>query len=70
MPLRGVVFVVTVAAVCQAPQRTAGATNPSDWTQWGGPQRNFISDATGLVSTWPSGVPRNLWSRALGEGHS
>src|SRR5262245_45700134 len=40
------------------------------WTQWGGPTRDFMSDATGLASTWPAGGPKKLWSRALGEGHS
>src|SRR5262245_27361313 len=43
---------------------------PGGWTQWGGPTRNFIVDATGLASTWPSGGPKKLWRRALGEGHS
>ena len=42
----------------------------TDWTQWGGPNRNFTSDATGLANTWPSGGPKKLWSRPLGEGHS
>jgi outer membrane protein assembly factor BamB len=40
------------------------------WPQWGGPSRNFVTDATGIATTWPSGGPRQLWSRALGEGHS
>ena len=41
-----------------------------EWRQWGGPQRNFISDATGLADTWPAGGPPVLWSRPLGLGHS
>jgi len=41
-----------------------------DWPQWGGPQRNFTSPVTGLASTWPSGGPRVIWSRPLGEGYS
>jgi outer membrane protein assembly factor BamB len=40
------------------------------WTQWGGPNRNFVSDATGLASAWPASGPKKLWTRALGEGHS
>ncbi len=32
--------------------------------------RNFTSDATGLANAWPSGGPKKLWSRPLGEGHS
>ena len=42
----------------------------SDWPQWGGPTRNFMSDAKGLASSWPKGGPKPLWSRRLGEGHS
>jgi outer membrane protein assembly factor BamB len=42
----------------------------TDWTQWGGPGRNFMSDAKGLASSWPAGGPKKRWSRALGEGHS
>ena len=42
----------------------------SDWTQWGGPQRNFKSDSKGLATTWPETGPRRLWQRELGEGYS
>ena len=48
---------------------TGGATG-TDWLQWGGTGRNFMPDATGLASSWPSGGPTRLWMRALGEGHS
>lgn len=41
-----------------------------DWRQWGGPGRNFISDATGLADSWGDGGPEVLWSRPLGLGHS
>lgn len=42
----------------------------SDWTQWGGPQRNFKSETKGLAATWPATGPRRLWQRELGEGYS
>lgn len=42
----------------------------SDWAQWGGPHRNFISDTKGLATTWPTTGPRRLWQRELGEGYS
>lgn len=42
----------------------------SDWTQWGGPGRNFTSSAKGLATSWPKDGPRQLWSRPLGAGHS
>jgi hypothetical protein len=40
------------------------------WPQWGGPNRNFLVDATGLADRWPDAGPRVLWSRPLGTGHS
>lgn len=42
----------------------------SDWTQWGGPNRDFTTTAKGLAATWPATGPRQLWSRPLGGGHS
>ena len=42
----------------------------SDWSQWGGPSRNFTSNSKGLAATWPAAGPRRLWSRPLGAGHS
>lgn len=41
-----------------------------DWPQWGGPHRNFVSDAKGLAVTWPEGGPRRVWAREFGEGYS
>jgi outer membrane protein assembly factor BamB len=41
-----------------------------EWRQWGGPNRNFVVDATGLASQWPDGGPPVRWSRPLGTGHS
>ena len=42
----------------------------TEWRQWGGPQRNFKSDAKGLAESWPATGPRRLWSRDLGDGYS
>ena len=42
----------------------------AQWTQWGGPKRDFSSDAKGLAAQWPEGGPRKIWSRELGEGYS
>ena len=49
---------------------TQSATRALPWTQWGGPQRNFQTQATGLKDTWPASGPRVVWKRALGEGYS
>ncbi|HMF62189.1 MAG TPA: PQQ-binding-like beta-propeller repeat protein, partial [Vicinamibacterales bacterium] len=40
------------------------------WTQWGGPHRNFQTEASGLKDTWPASGPRVIWKRSLGEGYS
>src|SRR5687768_9948821 len=42
----------------------------SDWLQWGGPGRDFVSTSKGLAAKWPETGPRQLWSRPLGEGYS
>lgn len=59
--------IAVTLCVCSIP---AARQTSSDWPQWGGPARNFMSPASGLASAWPAGGPRKLWSRALGEGHS
>lgn len=52
------------------PARPQAAQSTAGWTQWGGPNRNFMSDSKGLATSWPAGGPKKLWSRPLGEGHS
>ena len=49
---------------------TTALAQSSDWTQWGGPHRNFISETKGLAPSWPATGPRRLWDRKLGEGYS
>jgi outer membrane protein assembly factor BamB len=46
------------------------AARAPQWTQWGGPHRNFQTEASGLKDTWPAAGPRVMWKRALGEGYS
>lgn len=45
---------------------------PADaqWTQWGGPNRDFTVEATGLAKEWPETGPKQLWKRELGDGYS
>jgi outer membrane protein assembly factor BamB len=62
----------------QRPSKPAAAPPPPApapakgvaWTQWGGPNRNFTTDATGIKDTWPASGPRVVWKRQLGEGYS
>ncbi len=46
------------------------AAVPSDWPQWRGPNRDGISNETGLLKTWPATGPRVLWRTGSGEGYS
>ena len=42
-----------------------------DWPQWRGPDRNGISQETGLLKQWPSEGPKLLWqAKAIDEGYS
>jgi len=66
------VFLFLLIALFSAPAWAQGPAPAAaqDWPQWGGPNRNFTSSATGLLSAWPSGGPRVAWNRDLGEGYS
>jgi outer membrane protein assembly factor BamB len=53
-----------------SPRPPAAPAAPPQWLQWGGPHRNFQTEAVGLKDTWPASGPRVVWKRALGEGYS
>ncbi len=43
----------------------------SDWPQWRGPQRNGISQETGLLQAWPKEGPTLMWKvTGVGSGYS
>lgn len=52
--------------VCMVPRAVAG----QEWHQFGGPERNFMTDCKGLADEWPEDGPRKLWKRELGDGYS
>ncbi len=58
-----------LACVC-----SVGVSGPpqsaASWTQWGGPDRNFIVASHGLISGWSEDGPARLWSRAFGAGYA
>src|SRR3990172_11028533 len=33
----------------------------ADWPEWQGPQRNSLSEETGLLKSWPEGGPERVW---------
>ena len=61
--------VAGVAAFVLAALLTPGQAS-AQWTQWGGPNRNFKVDTKGLAKTWPESGPPKIWSRDLGDGYS
>jgi len=66
-PSRLVHSVLSVCVLCLLAVLAALA---DDWPQWGGANRNFMTNSKGLASSWPSGGPKLLWVRTLGEGYS
>src|SRR6266478_8399061 len=43
----------------------------NDWPQWRGPQRNGVSQETGLLKEWPKDGPRLHWKVTdAGRGYS
>ena len=49
----------------------AATSYAADWPQWRGPERNGISQETGLLNEWPDDGPKLLWQRTdLGDGYS
>ena len=49
---------------------SATTTAADDWPQFRGPDRNGISQETGLLRSWPDGGPKILWELELGQGYS
>ncbi len=43
---------------------------PGDWPQWLGPERNGVSQETGLAKSWSKSGPPVRWKRELGDGLS
>ena len=49
----------------------AVAAPGADWPQWRGPERNGISQETGLLKEWPKEGPKLLWQvKTVGSGYS
>jgi outer membrane protein assembly factor BamB len=64
-------FTLAIAAGISAAERAASTRRSHDWPQWQGPQRNAISDETGLLSSWPPQGPRLIWNvSGLGGGYT
>ena len=50
---------------------TVHSSLAKDWPQWRGPNRDGISQETGLLKDWPAGGPKLLWQqKESGSGYS
>lgn len=62
---------VSIRALCLCWLGLTMSASAADWPQWRGPQRNEISQETGLLPSWPEGGPKQLWVfREAGLGYS
>ncbi|NIR50192.1 PQQ-binding-like beta-propeller repeat protein [candidate division KSB1 bacterium] len=46
------------------------APGPKDWPQWRGPNRDGLSNETGILKSWPEDGPRVIWRTESGDGYS
>jgi outer membrane protein assembly factor BamB len=65
-------LITVVGAHFSSPASTVEQAPPpqESWRQWGGPNRNFIVNSSGLAEKWAETGPPVLWTRPLGPGHS
>ena len=40
------------------------------WAQWRGPNRNGVSNETGILKSWPEAGPKTVWRKTIGDGYS
>jgi outer membrane protein assembly factor BamB len=64
------IALLSLALSFAAPALDTPAPAPPVAAQFGGPNRDFTYDATGLAAAWPESGPKQLWRRALGDGYS
>lgn len=70
MDRRTFLSIAVTAPTLGAVKAAAQTPRALPWTQWGGPNRNFQTEASGIKDTWPAAGPRVMWKRPLGEGYS
>jgi outer membrane protein assembly factor BamB len=67
--LAATTVLVTAVFLGEAAGQTSDPVAGS-WRQWGGPTRDFMSEAVGLADSWNEDGPPVVWTRPLGLGHS
>lgn len=62
----GAVIIWLMCAAAPCAERAFG----DDWPQWRGPNRDGVSQETGLLMDWPGSGPSVIWRGPFGEGFS
>ena len=66
-----VVVSLAVTAADMSPPARLIASTDAEWSQFRGPRRDGVCDERGLLSAWPEGGPKPVWSATnLGRGYS
>lgn len=64
-------LIAILSALCLAHWVNAKTEVSGDWPQWRGPNRDGISQETGLLKQWPPEGPPRVWkTNGLGNGYS
>ena len=58
----------TIVAVVPTIMATIVLTTAADWPQILGPTRNGVYSGPPLAATWPTGGPKKVWQKSVGEG--
>jgi outer membrane protein assembly factor BamB len=71
MTSRGLLTTVLLCALALGLLGASPSSQVADWHQWRGPNRDGVSPETGLLQSWPSEGPPQLWrTTSAGEGYS
>ena len=70
MLLCAVAPLLVVPMLGYAAEPDALPTEPTSWTQWGGPSGDFRAPVAGPVEAWRESGPTTLWRRPIGDGYS
>ncbi|MFT5126001.1 MAG: outer membrane protein assembly factor BamB [Kiritimatiellia bacterium] len=62
--------IITFSSIALAALASSIAGAQSDWPQILGPNRTGLSTETGLIDTWPTGGPKEVWRVEGGTGMS
>ena len=66
--ISSICLAVSISGVLFAALTENGVNN--DWPQWRGPNRDGISNETGLLKSWPESGPKVIWNAPSGDGYS